>query len=1713
MAPKSTSSASSATRKKQARKAVAKDNPTLATDDSTSMKTGKQKSDKKDKKAPKVKQFVPPPVYSGDPDPVDILKLGLYGSPVGPDRVVMLRKVGKKDPVTIERGLEEWVRWARDVLQQQSNSSPASGSSDLIAHNELLETIPVLTHHFPRLALHPSRRVRNLLLSLHRDLLNDQFDEPNSRDYLLAPSQLEQPEYLASWLICTCDSDKAVRLVAEQSWTATFDMISNDSADNDKIMLQAYASEILQYLIPFINPPTPAHVDPLASATSCPRKLAILDESLESTTNRIRASALEGLVYLLSTLRNPEVLFVPSEESIMRRSDLWEMLLPYNKQDPNVRKALWNLVHTISKKEVLQPLLQTATPFMIEPVLHSALCERDFGVQGTMILGITSFTSGRSDLWIKAERPLDPMLPESPHTPGQEDTCNMRRKITDMFFSYLESACSANPILLYPALVVLLTSFPSSMFTPSSSPSMSDFFVHFWSAYSSRLLRSTGVLGLSAFHHASADALIFFDKRSSPGSEVGLEIHFRRMWNQLLSGSFQFLQELDALIVAISHVAQKSPMANVYIWPVIFETTDLEMDQSKLIRCLTFLNKAYAINRHNQTSQQLFQARKQLFSRAITAVSLSSFEQDDAGDSWVPIITICISEEATLLQAMDESIRLAFSDFTSKILPQKFWTGLASHHDLFYACLSCQTCGLGAEVWCQVVKSYSAHLTMHHIPHLLQIIQRIKNVSSTTQLPPAGLDKFVLECTTRLIQGDSSPVPFIQSVLVHPEPLIMADTAAEVLNRLGAGLHAQMTKNLSGAPSPDLPNLHLMLQAYAPYFTESYEPRLTLKSLPANTVEQIGITTYMIANFWGILYGSPACDLAKLAQTVYTALLKNSLAPSPESFFVVLLGLLQKCIVDSSCQIHPFDLIEASRRLINDCPALSSSTILSGLPVGSSSDSPLTQMVPLRRNSPLLMIHDPLVSQNCVFTADPIDCHISLTVSYDRIVLAVLNLLAQDRILAQANCWLWEHCMYLGQWTLNSLQLSTFNTSDQDSMTSEELEAIISVIDMNLTYLISSLAHTLTPQWHVTAITHLKDPTRPTGDGNDQLIVLLGNLVLASRSNSTEIIAAQSLRKVLSLIFKHANSQPHDLERWLSFARSAEEWAPSLSLAVLHSIKPYLTSTQAFQQYQNTTAGRLTDVPVSKVNTLGLRLVKFLHATAPPIDSPHIFLPQRRCILLLQTLTSWLKDADDIDFELIARMLELFTSLLPIIQTVQGSHWPSILDLVAINLEASCWDEETSLVPVWHACLLIKAIQDLSKRNETLKTAVSTSLRESYNLVYNLFVLRPVDIRINRPIESISRAIEDILIDPMTPGDPLDRSVEKLVQSIFSRSVTSSTLAYTLARKLVQRDTDTLSIEAELTQEASIDHHAIPDILLNMLDKVTDHDLVAHLLGWLLVFTYFENASLRLKNAYNAQLREMGLIPRRLVPLLHGILRISDRGKAYDVSIWDITQFNTSFIDECESSPIALAAFVYCTALHVVPAHIRTWWEECRNKQLSLSVASFCTRHFSPLLIGRELRNVKEQASGMELEDEQMSLKVNTMANEVKVSYMVDEESMEIVVKIPSQYPLQSVEVLDIRKVGVPDAMWRAWILSIQHTIASQNGSITEALALFKKNVSLHFEGVEACAICYSIISVVDRSLPSKACRTCHNRFHPSCIFKWFATSHGSSCPLCRSLF
>ena len=64
------------------------------------------------------------------------------------------------------------------------------------------------------------------------------------------------------------------------------------------------------------------------------------------------------------------------------------------------------------------------------------------------------------------------------------------------------------------------------------------------------------------------------------------------------------------------------------------------------------------------------------------------------------------------------------------------------------------------------------------------------------------------------------------------------------------------------------------------------------------------------------------------------------------------------------------------------------------------------------------------------------------------------------------------------------------------------------------------------------------------------------------------------------------------------------------------------------------------------------------------------------------------------------------------------------------------------------------------------------------------------------------------------------------------------------------------------------------------------------------------------------------------------------------------------------------------------------------------------------------------------------------MANvgEVVATYTVDEYPLEIAISMPNDYPLHAVEVRDIRKIGISEGTWRAWILGMRQLIAGRNG-------------------------------------------------------------------------
>ena len=71
---------------------------------------------------------------------------------------------------------------------------------------------------------------------------------------------------------------------------------------------------------------------------------------------------------------------------------------------------------------------------------------------------------------------------------------------------------------------------------------------------------------------------------------------------------------------------------------------------------------------------------------------------------------------------------------------------------------------------------------------------------------------------------------------------------------------------------------------------------------------------------------------------------------------------------------------------------------------------------------------------------------------------------------------------------------------------------------------------------------------------------------------------------------------------------------------------------------------------------------------------------------------------------------------------------------------------------------------------------------------------------------------------------------------------------------------------------------------------------------------------------------------------------------------------------------------------------------------------------------------------------------------------------------------------------------------------------VVEAVSLLAVNIWNHYEGMDECPICYSVVHPTKKTLPKVRCGTCKGKFHRYCIYKWTKTSQKSTCPLCRSL-
>ena len=790
---------------------------------------------------------------------------------------------------------------------------------------------------------------------------------------------------------------------------------------------------------------------------------------------------------------------------------------------------------------------------------------------------------------------------------------------------------------------------------------------------------------------------------------------------------------------------------------------------------------------------------------------------------------------------------------------------------------------------------------------------------------------------------------------------------------------------------------------------------------------------------------------------------------------------------------------------------------------------------------PALLVFDPLVPQQSSAQAsstvpDSLIDGQGLGI-FARVCAAALEVFDRDRAGAKKHVHLLPYIVLLSILIEDDLLLSGSSNHALDSSVAPELhrawlQSSVTVV----TALISSFSNTVTENWHSDMVACLQRSSTVDAETDGIGHVLATLWQMASELDMPSSYIARIFHRLLNAAFSFGAVTEAGADRWLKLGDAVQDRMPTMSAAIFHAAKPVAGSSPIYDRLRNGAAAKLAGLGPSTPEERILRSLRTLLALAPPEESDLAIIPQQRAIFLLKDLQKWYSSEEtDEDFaeETSTRLAELFIHLLPVVQDVQGSHIDFIFDLLETNLELCSLTEEDTTAQLYHNLRLLETVRDLASRNANLREYWKDRSVVSVDLVRDLFLSLPGLQSVSAPKQACIDLIVELIRETSEAPFKLQETAGPLCKLLVqSPSHEVQVISYRLLSGAIREHVKELVVEAAVDKEALATEAGqqklkLPEALvanigdslstqLNLLveEEAARRTAFGYFLSWIAVFEHFEGASLSVKSAFLGEIEQRNLLIGSLLPTVFALVGLADESRRpFDPSRFVLEEVFLDQID-VESSLMVLqvlAAHVYLRALIHMPTTVRSWWVDIKDRQHSMQISSFTTRHLSPIIANRELSHLREPEALSKLQDEALSIKILS-TNEVIATYVVDEHPMEIGVKIPADFPLHGVEIRDIQRVGITEAKWRSWLLAVQQLITGQNGLIFDALSLFKRNAEVQFQGLDECAICYSIISPMDRSLPTKPCKTCKNKFHAGCLFKWISTSGASTCPLCRSI-
>ncbi|KAI0634826.1 hypothetical protein C8Q77DRAFT_1277694 [Trametes polyzona] len=1406
---------------------------------------------------------------------------------------------------------------------------------------------------------------------------------------------------------------------------------------------------------------------------------------------------------------------------------------------PVVRRSAWSLLQTVLQRcrghlDPLHQILSTA-------VLRSAWVEPDMLVRAAMWQPLLMFLKEFPSAWIleaQANKDEDEGsddsegegedAPKPPPSSPSNTALSGPSPAYKEFLQFLTTGCSGSPVQGYPTVLVILSTIPPSIIAASSARPLEELFTSFWAAVDARVLNTLDRVAASvAFLSSVLESLVLFTRRlhSAPkeivvsllhGSNVAadgdvdadvkafLKDQIARTWEELSSGRLKVPGKDAGEILARTFVSLYNIAPDLYqeTWAVFARTVLQSVAAEGTALPALLPDVLQKLTEHMELGTVPGDAARNLVGEVVRAVldqCSTSLESEEAkSENVVSHVGIMdafgehIFADAEVAKRVDELVNRQTHRLLTTI-PALLLLYLKYRKDEA-ACL---------DVWHRVLETVARYPddVQSTLPVLLDAVE---NKSLPSFLRARGeLDEAAGSLLTDVLGGaPNASMTRLVGRLLGPSDLFLTQSCRENLVR---SLVDSFVLHLDSALHDEAASLRA--------FATPLELLRALSDQPENAplLESVSTALFPHAFLFAHLFPQFA-PVEQSQRDIAVSLWRNGLSVASEeskkSSLAVIKHILHDLLVDCTARPTP-------QQILRSVSALGINVdVVSDIFPSQAELLALLDTLPSTPLHPSLAVIDPLVPPATLYrTNSPSSPSYDSSgfSKYARIVNGLLLHLA-DRQTAKENIWALGHFFSLAIYAEELRHLpSSESPVFAKTVSRSVLQSIQDRVQQLATYLLSSTAEEL---WHSRVTNALLGQTPiDTLDGAGRLVVEIVN-----RAKRQDTVRAS---RVLHLILQHAlsNATKADADQWILVARKMEKLTPHSSLAIVFSVTRYAPEPPRLDRFRNELAAGTLGIPASKANSEGLWLLRNLAAAAPDPESDIIFLPQLRAVNLVKACQQWITSDEDLDEEVQSEMTLVFAHLAPILQNVPGAHWDLIFDVVENNLENAALNDPTTFVTLSRTLRLFMVVEDLASTNKALRAAWEERRSANLELIRDLVSTKLETDAVSTPL-SVCRELALQIVQDLPSSLMTRETLSKMCHLVTDGSSNVQRMAYQLLHEAAKKYTENLVIEAAVDTEGTMKVE-LPVELLDILQRNLNQEDVddyneewsGYLLAWMVTLDLFTDASLKVKSGYIDQLRDLDLVGARLLPTIFSLLDLyGGIAKAFKLDIWDIDEFYLDYFTP--DSPISLrllAAHVFYRALLLLPSLIRSWLAECRDRQLSTAVASYTSRHFSPAIIRTELGRVKNPNAAAELSGENVTIKVASAVNEVTAAFMVDEQQLELTVKLPADWPLHTIEVKDSKHVGVTEDRWRAWVLGVQQILTLRSGSIVDGLSFFLKNVTSHFEGVAECAICYSVVNATDGSLPRKPCKTCKNRFHAACLYKWFNTSHSSSCPLCRS--